>query len=150
MPAILNNLKNVTHFVSEIYYASIFLPQKDKRTHKVAFENTPRNPSGNMNYRKQIFFNCYCKRPSLQLFLAYISISPANLVSFFKSIAFESFISTIPTMLCLMNVFFVLYYCVSFDFHLVGGLSNARRRVSHAVVSVKGQVLARGPSRVIY
>ena len=24
-----------------------------------------------------------------------------------------------------------------FDFHLVGGLSNARRRVSHAVVSVR-------------
>lgn len=90
MPAILNNLKNVTHFVSEIYYTSIFLPQKDKRTHKVAFQNTPRNPSGNMNYRpkpcggkKQIFFNCYCKSPSWQLFFAYISISPANLVSFF-------------------------------------------------------------------
>jgi len=33
---------------------------------------------------------------------------------------------------------FLFFIIVSrFDFHLVGGLSNARRRVSHAVVSVR-------------
>lgn len=155
MPAILNNLKNVTHFVSEIYYASIFLPQKDKHTHKVAFQNTPRNPSGNMNYRKQIFFNCYYKSPSFQLFFGlYFNFSCQLGFLFLINRFWKLYLNYSDYALFDECVFCSLLLClVLISTSLVASVMQDVG--CHTLWSVQGSsctvsFLARGPCRVIY
>lgn len=69
-----------------------------------------------MNYQKQIFYKCYCKSLSLQLFFSYSLISPDNLASFFLINLLWKLCSNYSDYAPFDEFFFffVLYYCVSF------------------------------------
>lgn len=123
--------------MSEIYYASIFLPQKDKHTHKVAFRTLHAIHQVIWTTESRYFLTVIANVLRCNYFWHIFQFLLPTWFPFLN----QSLLKALFQLFRLCSVWwmcFLFFIIVSrFDFHLVGGLSNARRRVSHAVVSVR-------------